>query len=81
MDSDSGSELSDARVQQALNIIYSAHFTPAEHRLPSSFVCDSVSPKATSLYLLRRVSYNENLEQHDELRLRCLLADWKCLVE
>jgi len=73
--------MSDARVQRALSIIYSAPFTPAEHRLLSSFVSDSVSPKATSLYLLERVSKNESPEQHDEKELRRLLADWKCLVE
>lgn len=81
MDSGSGHELSDARVQRALSIIHSAPFTPGEHRLLSSFVRDSVSPEVMSLYLIERVSKDEPQEQHDERELRRLLLEWKCVVE
>ncbi|CZR69952.1 uncharacterized protein PAC_19853 [Phialocephala subalpina] len=81
MDSDSADEISDAQVQQTLKIIQSAPFTPAEHRLLSSFVRDSVSPKATSIYLLRRISKDESSEQCDKHELWRLMTDWKCLVE
>ncbi|TVY46552.1 hypothetical protein LOCC1_G005753 [Lachnellula occidentalis] len=82
MDSESRyKEMSDPLVRQALRIIYSAPFNPAEHRLLSSFVRDSVSPKTTSLYFLRRISKDESLQDHDEQVLRRLFAEWKCLVE
>lgn len=81
MDSDFADEISDAQVQRTLKIIQSAPFTPAEHRLLSSLVRDSVSPKATSIYLLRRISKDESSEQYDEQELWRLLTDWKFLVD
>ncbi|KAL3426816.1 hypothetical protein PVAG01_00325 [Phlyctema vagabunda] len=74
-------ELSDVRVQQTLSLIYSAPFTPTEHRLLSSFVSDPVSPKSTSAYLLDRICKDGGSEQHDKWELQLLLDDWKSLVE
>ncbi|TVY86399.1 hypothetical protein LAWI1_G007874 [Lachnellula willkommii] len=74
-------ELFDPLVQQTLSIVYSTPLNPAEHRLLSYFVRDSASPKATSLYLLRRISKDESSQQHDEQELQRVFAEWKCLVE
>lgn len=74
-------ELFDDLVKQTFSIIYSTPLNPAEHRLLSSFVRDSASPKATSLYLLKRISKDESSEHHDEQELQRVFAEWKCLVE
>ncbi|KUJ07207.1 uncharacterized protein LY89DRAFT_789984 [Mollisia scopiformis] len=74
--------MEDPQVQRVLGTIYSAtHFTPMEHRLLSSFVKHSVDPKSTAAYLLKRTSSRSGTEDAVELELRCVLEDWKTLVE